>query len=967
MKLLYSFFGICATVLMCASCTTDTTEDLGLGNGYVTLTLTTGSTTRADGNPSAASEKNYNEDKIDRVDLFIFPSAAGTAAGAQPKYVTLTPDANGSTDISFRFEMEEFDKYFPNKASGSCELYVFVNLSEAQIDELKELDDPAEFGSYVVTATDFKKATDNKAAAPDSFVMTSGQQTLNYNASNSTFTISGSTDGKNTIKVTRLAAKIRMAVKMNYVYTDETGAPLTPPAEGATEDEKNAFKNSVKHTIIPSTKNDGTPSMLLFIQDGVVRGQLSGEPLDNRTYYEVKVGDDEDAKYARALERPGSDDREAPEGYDFYNKLPYYSYPNEWENISSEEHNTMLTLQVKWEEHSGYIAEGEQPSGNDDVEPFDTWYSIPVNYNGNKLEANHYYRIKLHVTAVGSQNQHEPMELGDAECEILDWAQSADIDVNIKNMRFLILTNGSEYNMGSDEYIEIPYVTSHETIFRRIDPSYMVKVRFASLDKPSSDITSVSQKTTSNRPYYWGECSMSLTPSESSGETIYTDADNPNNSLFSYSIDNNNVYFSHPFNGMSNTFHIDIKIMHRDMENVKSIVDGTTMTSEDYWTRDIHIIQGSNPVSISYVTRSGAKNEKKNYTISGSYGFWRSYVIINNVSSIETNVIPSDSFTEKITNSLGGVGIPIAVIYSSNYSEVKNNITRDLYEFKVSSIVDKDVTLDLKSSNPQYTERNNIQKELKATLDASSQTVTVGGKIYKIGDPRSPYINNLLESDGQLSNSSDVTTAWNTPTMVSGDRTDNPPFSIGGGTMQYYYPTLEDGSVTNMVSPKFLVSSSFGEVIPFVYLPQDLNGSTLNPEAAYQSDGITRTEARRRCSAYQELWYPAGRWRLPTLAEMELIVGQNLSGAVMKIFLSNTSELLAGSGINDNRDINYWTADGLYHINPDGSVTAASGNKGLVRCVYDSWYWIDKASAYHNAYLEWDTHNFMWGDREIQR
>ena len=87
----------------------------------------------------------------------------------------------------------------------------------------------------------------------------------------------------------------------------------------------------------------------------------------------------------------------------------------------------------------------------------------------------------------------------------------------------------------------------------------------------------------------------------------------------------------------------------------------------------------------------------------------------------------------------------------------------------------------------------------------------------------------------------------------------------------------------------------------------------------------------------------------------------------MKVFLSNTSELLAGSGINDNREVNYWTADGLYHINPDGTVTAASGNKGLVRCVYDSWYWIDKASAYFNAYLEWDTHNFMWGDREIQR
>ena len=1003
MRLLYSFFGFCATVLMCWSCTTDTTEELGLGNGYVTLTLTTGSATRADENlsASAASESDYHEDKIDRVDLFIFPGA-DAATGTQPKYVTLTPGLNGKADISFRFEMEEFEKFFPNNASGSCELYAFVNLTEDDITALKAKNKGA-YDDYVVTATQFKSKD-----APDKFVMTSGMQTLNYNAENKTFTVPIEGNANNTtIKVTRLAAKIRMAVKINYVYTDDTGAPLTPPekpADEATEEEKSAyeaafteFKSKVAHTIIPSTKNDGTPAdMLLFIQDGVVRGQLSGEPLTNEKlaaevegkngYYDVPVGSTKEDG-ARVLAKPGEGDREAPEGYQYYNKIPYYSYPNEWDNISSEEHNTSLTLQVLWEEHSGYIPEeGKLTTRNDDVEPFETWYSIPVNYNGNKLKANHYYRIKLHVTAVGSQSQHEPTKILDnAECEILDWAQSDDINVEIKDSRFLIVEK-ENWSMGTDETIEIPYITSHKTVWRPIEKDkYEIKVSYTSANKPSTKVNQETMKINtpqSRAPFYWGGGELPLELSSSdSNEYTYTTEQNNNSesmggeSIYTYNITSDAIIFNHPLRSMTaldasgatttdanavyfksnggedlRSYNIEIKIIHEDMVGNQTLENGKKL--EDIWTRNIYITQGALPISVKSIDRFEFADESK---LQGNYGFWYSYVTINGINGtsdgFDSSPTASSSFNTNITKSMGGLGLSMSILGKDTKKSELDLITRDLYRVTVDKSFETNNNLNLKDAN-NFGERDRIQGELRNKIRNNSDlTVKVGSKIYRVGDPRSPYVNNTLGEDD--SNSALITatseTPWNTPTMSDGYQTD--PYNSSQRKLAHYYPTLEDGSVSDMVSPIFLVSSSFGDIIDIIYSPKlENNYYIADKDVAplYESQGITRTQARRRCSAYQELFRAAGRWRLPTKSEMELIATLTASNIMMSVFDPNKK---------------YWTADGLYQANSDGTVSEVSEEKGYVKCVYDDWYWIDRTCDY-NVWAEFGGHQFFWGDRQ---
>ena len=175
---------------------------------------------------------------------------------------------------------------------------------------------------------------------------------------------------------------------------------------------------------------------------------------------------------------------------------------------------------------------------------------------------------------------------------------------------------------------------------------------------------------------------------------------------------------------------------------------------------------------------------------------------------------------------------------------------------------------------------------------------------YVIGDPRISVINNNL---GDNNNN------WSTnaPTL---------PISNSNRKLLYYYPTDDSSNKKNLISPQFRIASSYGV-----------------------TSSITFDNARKRCASYQEDGYPAGRWRIPTYAEVEYIVKLSAEAKIPKLFNDGGS---------------YWAANKSIckpsHTN-GGSVSIGSGNSAYVRCVYDEWYWTDKC----------DKGTFTWGDREI--
>ncbi len=178
-----------------------------------------------------------------------------------------------------------------------------------------------------------------------------------------------------------------------------------------------------------------------------------------------------------------------------------------------------------------------------------------------------------------------------------------------------------------------------------------------------------------------------------------------------------------------------------------------------------------------------------------------------------------------------------------------------------------------------------------------------GASEYIIGDPREFTINNL----GQT---------W------SVSRT-----SIQGNTRRitYYYPTISDVSSENMIAPKFRVASSYGKW-----------------------SGGTYLEAQQRCASYQEDGYPAGRWRIPTKAEIEFIITASVNDIIPSLFTPDDSNGYA-----------YWCSTGGIYPRTDGSVDYIykdNTNEHSVRCVYDEWYWEDSSTPTVNKTT------FTWGD-----
>ena len=101
----------------------------------------------------------------------------------------------------------------------------------------------------------------------------------------------------------------------------------------------------------------------------------------------------------------------------------------------------------------------------------------------------------------------------------------------------------------------------------------------------------------------------------------------------------------------------------------------------------------------------------------------------------------------------------------------------------------------------------------------------------------------------------------------------------------------------------------------------------------------------KRCATYQEKGYPAGRWRLPTEAELTFIYRLQALNVIPVLFQAEGSAYWASSG----RAIESYNAQTLTaHFLTNPSVQGA--NTAGVRCVYDIWYWGEEkmdANEYH--------------------
>lgn len=206
-------------------------------------------------------------------------------------------------------------------------------------------------------------------------------------------------------------------------------------------------------------------------------------------------------------------------------------------------------------------------------------------------------------------------------------------------------------------------------------------------------------------------------------------------------------------------------------------------------------------------------------------------------------------------------------------------------------------------------------------------------------------------------------------------------YSFSSGSPQYsyygdyyhrrYFSSTADNNVStkynpagddtqNTIAPIFKIASSYGKTTLMNY-----------------------TYAKERCAAYQENGYPAGRWRLPTSAEIDFVISLSENNHIPTLFG-------CGPEYNNNGSFNhfaaYWSGGGWAYcgktsvingekqldLSSNGNKTSESGTNYTVtvptgtntnytvrynntnythyvytRCVYDVWYWGDGQDSAH--------------------
>lgn len=174
---------------------------------------------------------------------------------------------------------------------------------------------------------------------------------------------------------------------------------------------------------------------------------------------------------------------------------------------------------------------------------------------------------------------------------------------------------------------------------------------------------------------------------------------------------------------------------------------------------------------------------------------------------------------------------------------------------------------------------------------------------YVIGDPREASINNLLNNG----------TNWSvSETALEG---------TSPRQLTFYYPTQKDG-VASMIAPRFRIASSWGV-----------------------TNSITFENAKRRCASYQENGYPAGRWRVPTEAEIKFVNSLSADSYIPELF-----------------DGSYFASSGRYWSSTNKNFYTTTGSQA-VRCVYDEWYW--GSTKIYNSDGVTPATTFTWGDEVI--
>ncbi len=694
--------------MLCAGCS-DAMEDI-IDAPSESLTLrfySAGAGTRAD---IESSDASLNENLISNLAVAFYPSAASDSKNAVKFNLFKNLGATGKVERKIIISDEEVALLFggTETSGATCRVYALANLSDEEIAALgktptvaamKELRVSSEFDTQQVQ---------------ESFVM-SGDATVTYNID-----ASGKKTAVGNVQLVRSAAKITLNIKLPESYEDPgTGNIWEPIASPATGAMRVLLNNGVKN------------SRVLVPQEGY--------GFQDEDYFNITTAD---ATYGFVDNRVNNSE------YPNKQKVPFYTYPNRWENTPGERHRTALTLIVPWH--------------NTTTNTYQTfYYRVPVTpAEMPRLVSNHSYQIDLNVGMLGSAMPETPVEIT-GNYRVVDWARET-IDVNIKDYRYLVVSP-TTYRMDNTEDFTLNFYSSHPV---EVDDITMTYQRFSYITETgNSEMGTVVYFPTSKEVI-----DRSVTPD---GIKMVEYSENittaPNSKQYSFSLKHKlEVWTPLDKDGI-----IVPQTGYRNLSDTTNI-----QNSIQKYLRSDSPEPAYSPYTFKVTLRHKDNPEfKASFTVV-QYPAMYIQADKNPGGEYRTSPLSSSSFGYVFVNpeyTPAGRFIPAYWTNSSDLGGVHG------------------ITSNATNKNP------NMYVINLTALSGNYES-------YIIGDPRALNVNNnLVGNPGQL-------TAVASPTIqdwaVEAEALYNE--SNQKRRLQWYYPTQEGSSTRNMIAPKIRVASSYG-------------------------------------------------------------------------------------------------------------------------------------------------------------
>lgn len=860
---------------------------------------------------SRTSHANDREYYMGTVDIYFYPG--GTESEASSYTISYDVEDYGDSKFTQGLSMDDVDVLFPDGAT-SCTVYAVANvhdkvkdLSNPSIEELKAIELTTDFPTVVVSEFEFPMSATSTI-------------TLDRN----TMTMSGKISLERALAKISLELNVADEVKVES-GTDDEGNPTyetyVPVVETAGEG---------SHVIEATIYNSATNGLL----DGIIK-EASGRGFTGASN-----------KYTQSYSATGEtsskkdDDGNVVTTYKGYSHDAFYSYPTQWVS-NLEEHEMAIKLKIAWE-NTTTKAEGNGRNINN------YYYQIPINFNGKEIIRNHYYKINLTVGMLGSTSEGEPIEITEDDkyhYEVMNWGEDDyEIEAELTKNHYLVVEDNT-YTIWNESTQSFTYSTC-----QKLEKIYLTEVSFYSTEKEETVYLYNTTYDSSTHTY---------TP-----QTIDT-SDFSASQLVAYKF----VQDIAENSATTQTFDADAKkavsTANKEYPVITDVLDvdedGTSLGSGTiYFNSNVLKVAAEvyRPVTYTIVLVNEVENHggvrqtvkitqyPSKYIEFGSAG----NVFIDGYFarlSPDNGLTTAEYWPEGTTSDFSRVDNNVRYYRSYSFICTPYNSTDEYYYSNssnynaASSITYGSATNQVSAASSAYgintpyeyvrgslgssetlSFDNTIEVNVSAfTTEDNYFTINGEKRYYVLGDPRQTgsftadthhNTSSYEYSDAHLydylvkmgTHTSSNTTYYDRYVKSWGEEAGK--IRIGGHDTKY----------DNIIAPLYKTQSSLGACIGRMYFDV----------------------AQKRCATYQEAGYPAGRWRLPTLAEIAFIVKLQNEKVINKFF-------------NDKGTYGYWTSSGGC-VKPSETSMTYTANASEISwgvCVYDLWYWQDGDPVTHQT------------------